>query len=125
VGPRGRKPCSSRLSRGSGPDQQPPRDAEVVAGDVDQISFANIFVSAQPGLPHRLPTDSRTQTVRLPLNEVSIPDLILVYVIDTGRVCALAKGRPDPDEIRSRYTNEQWAIAEIGVRPLRGERGGG
>jgi hypothetical protein len=53
-----------------------------VAGDVDQISFVNIFASAQPGPPHpasveivgerplddfcppphRLPADRRTQT---------------------------------------------------------------
>ena len=37
---------------GSGPDQQPHQDAEVVAGDVDQISFVNIFASAQLGPPH-------------------------------------------------------------------------
>ena len=72
----------SRLSRGSGPDQQPHQDAEVVPGDVDQISLVNIFASAQPGPPHpalveivgerplddfcppphRLPADPRTQT---------------------------------------------------------------
>src|SRR6202030_1912443 len=36
----------SRLSRGSDPDQQPHQDAEIVPGDVDQISFVNIFASA-------------------------------------------------------------------------------
>jgi hypothetical protein len=45
----------------------------------------------------------RPGSIIILLNEVSKP----VYVIDTGRVCALAAGRPDPDEIRSRYTNER------------------
>ncbi len=42
----------SRLSWGSGPDQQPHQDAEIVAGDVDQITLVDILASAQPGPSH-------------------------------------------------------------------------
>src|SRR4051794_8910589 len=41
-----------RLSWGSGPDQQPHQDAEIVAGSVDQVAFVNVFASAQPSPPH-------------------------------------------------------------------------
>ena len=71
----------SRLSRRSGPDQQPHQDAEIVASDVDQVALVNIVAPAQPGPahaaavevmgegslddfrppPHRLLADRRTQ----------------------------------------------------------------
>ncbi len=38
----------NRLSRGSGPDQQSRQDAEIVAGDVNQIALVDILVSALP-----------------------------------------------------------------------------
>ena len=47
----GERTCR-RLSWSSGPDQQPHQDAEIVAGDVDQIALVNVFASAQPGPPH-------------------------------------------------------------------------
>src|SRR4051794_24077637 len=42
----------SRLSRSSGPDQQPHQDAEIVAGDVNQVALVNIVAPAQPGPAH-------------------------------------------------------------------------
>src|SRR3954451_1655065 len=42
----------SRLSRGSGPDQQPHQDPEIMASDVDQVALVDIFTSAQPGPAH-------------------------------------------------------------------------
>jgi hypothetical protein len=44
--------AGSRLFRGSGPDQQPHENAEIVAGDMDQIALVDILASAQPGPPH-------------------------------------------------------------------------
>jgi hypothetical protein len=37
---------------GSGPDQQPHQEAEIVTSDVDQVAFVDIFASAQPVPPH-------------------------------------------------------------------------
>jgi hypothetical protein len=76
VGPRGRKPCSSRLSRGSPPRSAAAQDAEVVAGDVDQISFVVRRFAC-------LPTPGRRRC-GFPLNEVSKP----VYVIDREGLCS-------------------------------------
>src|SRR5207344_3505114 len=46
------EPTSRRLSWSSGPDQQPHQDAEIVAGDMDQIALVDILAPAQPGPPH-------------------------------------------------------------------------
>src|SRR5207344_1018800 len=76
------EPTSRRLSWSSRPDQQPHQDAEIVAGDVDQIALMDILAPAQPGpahaasveimgkgslddfrpQPHRLLADPRTKT---------------------------------------------------------------
>src|SRR6478735_3518496 len=42
----------SRPSGGSGSDQQPHQDTEIVSGDVDQIALVDIFASAQTSPAH-------------------------------------------------------------------------
>ena len=42
------RPTGGGLLRSSGADQQAHQDAEVVAGDVDQVAFVDVLTSSQP-----------------------------------------------------------------------------
>ncbi len=40
--------------RGAGADQQAHQEPEIMAGDMEKISFVNVLAAAQPGPPHAL-----------------------------------------------------------------------
>ena len=47
-----RRDAGQELPWGAGTDQEPHDQAEIVAGDVDEVAFVQVLAAAQPGAAH-------------------------------------------------------------------------
>src|SRR5919206_3959344 len=74
--------------RGSGPDQQPHQQAEIVTGDMDQVALVNILPAPQPRAAHPAPVqdvskralnDLRTFTQGLLADLGAQPNAVVVH----------------------------------------------